>query len=116
VSTSVHSSTRILAANVETAGATVDLRRAHPDEIQQLAVETRLLNLPFKAEHGVDDALGHVYEIDSSFHDVLTLHQSRRNRNGLVTPAPGHAGVTHGFRHSSKRSTRNGGHLSHGSD
>jgi hypothetical protein len=32
------------------------------------------LNLPFKAEHGVDDARGHVHEIDSSFHDACHLH------------------------------------------
>ena len=47
---------RILAVHIQTIGAAVDLRRAHPDEVEQLVVEARLLNLPFKAEHGVDDA------------------------------------------------------------
>jgi hypothetical protein len=50
------------------------LRRAHPDQVQQLSVEARLLNLPFKAEHGVDDTWVHVHEIDSSFHNFLRLH------------------------------------------
>jgi hypothetical protein len=60
--------------HVQTRGAAVDLRRAHPGEVEQLAIEAGLLNLPFEAEHGVDDAWGHVHEIDSSFHDVFRLH------------------------------------------
>jgi hypothetical protein len=40
----------------ELVGATVDLRRAHPDEVEQSVIETRLTNLPFEAEHGLDDA------------------------------------------------------------
>jgi hypothetical protein len=62
---------RILAVHVQTIGAAVDLRRPHPDEVDQFAVEATLLDLPFEAEHGVDDAWGHVHEIDSSFHDVF---------------------------------------------
>jgi len=58
--------------HVETIGTAVDLRRPHPDEIDQLVIEAGLTNLPFKAEHGVDNPGVHVHEIDSSFHDVFT--------------------------------------------
>jgi hypothetical protein len=34
-------------------------------------IEAGLTNLPFEAEHGLDDARGYVHEIDSSFHDVF---------------------------------------------
>jgi hypothetical protein len=64
--------------HIQTIGAAVDLRGAHPDEVEQLAVEARLLNLPFKAKHRVHDARGHVPEIDSSFHDVFHLLSMRR--------------------------------------
>ena len=60
--------------HVQTIGAAVDLRRAHPDEVEQSVIGARLTNLPFEAEHGLDDAWGHVHEIDSSFHDVFHLH------------------------------------------
>ena len=93
---------RILAVHVQAVGAAVDLRRAHPDEVEQFVIEARLTNLPFEAEHGLHDAWVHVHEIDSSFHDVFRLHQSRRIRNNLVTPGPGHAAVTNGLRHSSR--------------
>jgi hypothetical protein len=52
--------------------------------------------VPLEAEHGLDDAWVQVHEIDSSFHDVFALHQSRRIRQGLVTPTPWHADATHG--------------------
>ena len=39
--------------HVQAIGAAVDLRRAHPDEVEQLVIEAGLMNLPFKAEHGL---------------------------------------------------------------
>ena len=65
---------RILAVHVQTIGATVDLRRPHPDEVEQFFIEACLPDLPFKAEHGLHNAWAHVHEIDSSFHDVFHLH------------------------------------------
>src|SRR5262245_36874442 len=59
---------RVLAVHIQTVSATIDLRRAHPNEIEQLAIEARLTNLPFQAEHGVDDAWIDVLGIDSSLH------------------------------------------------
>jgi len=47
------------------------LRRAHPDEVEQSVIEACLTNLPFEAEHGLDNAWGNVHEINSSFHDVF---------------------------------------------
>jgi hypothetical protein len=51
------------------------LRRAHADKVEQFAVEAGAANLPFKAEHGLDDAGIYVHEIDSSVHDVYPLHE-----------------------------------------
>jgi hypothetical protein len=51
---------RIFAVHVETIGAAVDLRRTHPDEVQELVIEARLSNLSFKAEHGLHNAWVHV--------------------------------------------------------
>src|SRR5918995_3360087 len=92
---------RVLAVHVQTIGATVDLRRAHPDEVKQSVIEARLTNLPFEAEHGLDDAWVHAHEIDSSFHDVFHLHRSRRIRSHPVTPTPWQTAVTNGLGHSS---------------
>src|SRR5207342_3328811 len=80
---------RVLAVHVQAIGAAVDLRRAHPDEVEQSVIEACLTHLPFKAEHGLYDAWGYVHEIDSSLHDVFHLHQSRRISSNPVTPAPG---------------------------
>jgi hypothetical protein len=52
-----------------------------------LPLSSNPTNLPFEAEHGLDDAWGHVHEIDSSFDDVFRLHKSRRIRNNPVTLA-----------------------------
>jgi hypothetical protein len=50
-----------------------DVHRGHPHEIEQSAVKTSLMNLPFKAEHGAHDAWVYVLEIDSCLHDVFRL-------------------------------------------
>jgi hypothetical protein len=108
---------RILAVHVQTVGATVDLRRAHPDEVEQSVIEAGLTNLPFEAQHGLHDAWIHVHEIDSSFHDVFHLHKSRRSRNNPVTPGPWPAAVTGGLRRSSKEQDEcKATAVSHGSD
>ena len=106
---------RVLAVHVQTIGAAVDLRRAHPDEIEEFVIEACLTNLPFEAEHGLDDAWMHVHEIDSSFHDVFHLHKSRRIRNNLVTPGPGTplSQTASVIRLKSRRSTSD---VSHGRD
>ena len=47
-----------------------------------LAISAAALpNLPFKAEHCVDDAWVHVHEINSRFHDIYRLQPSRRINN-----------------------------------
>ena len=46
------------------------------------------MNLPFEAEHGVDDSWVRVHQIDSSSHDVVYLYQPRRIRAVPVTPGP----------------------------
>jgi hypothetical protein len=66
--------------HVQAIGATVDLRRAHPDEVEQAMIQAPLTDLPLEAEHGLDDAWVHLHEIDSSLHDVFRLHSSRRIR------------------------------------
>jgi hypothetical protein len=37
-------------------------------------IEAGLANLPFEAEHGLNDAWVHVRDVDSGFHDVFHLH------------------------------------------
>jgi hypothetical protein len=49
------------------------LRRPHADQVEQFVIETGLMNLPFKAEHGAHDAWVYVLEIDSCLHDVFRL-------------------------------------------
>jgi hypothetical protein len=58
----------VLAVHVQTISAAVDLRRAHPDKIEQPGIEVRVADLPFEAEHGLHNARVHVREIDSSLH------------------------------------------------
>jgi hypothetical protein len=87
--------------HVETVGAAVDLRRPHPDEIEQLLVEPRLTDLPFEAEHGLDDARVDVHEIDSRFHDVFSLHLTKTNQKEPCDTWARPDGVTAGLRRSS---------------
>jgi hypothetical protein len=47
---------RILAVHVQTIGAAVDLRRAHPDEVEELGIEARLADVTFEAEHYLENA------------------------------------------------------------
>ena len=49
------------------------------------------MNLPFEAEHGMDDAWVDVHEIDSSFHDVFTSIDQDESANALVTRGTGHS-------------------------
>jgi hypothetical protein len=74
--------------HVQTVGATVNLRCAHPDEIEQLMVEPSLAHLPFKAEHRLDDAWVHVHKFDASFHDVLTSMIKDESESQSVTTTP----------------------------
>jgi hypothetical protein len=70
--------------HVQAVGAAVDLRCAHPDEVEQFVVEARLPNLPFEAEQGLDNAWVHVHEIDSSFHDVFSPPPIKTNQKTIL--------------------------------
>jgi hypothetical protein len=61
---------------VEAVSAAVNrLQRLRLDAVEQSSVEARLTNLPFEAEHGLDDAWSHALEIDPSFHNPPPFHQ-----------------------------------------
>jgi hypothetical protein len=68
--------------HVQTVGAPIDLRRAHPDQVDQPMIEACLTNLPFETEHRLNDTWVHVHEIDPSFHDVFTSID--QDESGLI--------------------------------